>query len=602
MKAKKRIIAVAAAFALSALCGICQEATDGSSPTWYPSEDWVDTPDPIASPRAKKGGVIRFNGGMPPKSFNGYTDNNTYTRMTFSMMYETLLGTDSDTFDFIPGLARRWAVSADGHEFVFVIDEAAHWSDGVPVTAADVKWTFDTIVAPSSDSGPWKIMLGVFDSPEVLDERTIRFRKKGDSVKDWRDLSTVGMFYVLPKHAFEGQDFNKIDLVGAPVGGPYRLARAAEQIETEFQRVTNWWRKDMPSCKYACNFDRIIVKYHIDNENAFEALKKGNIDVYPVYTARIMQSETTGEKFEKNWILKRRIVNHKPTGFQGFAMNMRRWPFDDRRVRLAMAKLLDRETMNRTMMFNEYFLQTSFFSDLYDETNPCPNPLYLYDFEGAKKLLEEAGFTKNPKTGKLEKDGRQFKFTFLSRSPTEAKFLSLFYDSLRRLGIDMDIQTKDFAAWMRDMDDFNFDMTWQSWGGSVFKTPEIMWLSKEADRKGSNNTTGFKNEEVDRLIAEEKNTTTMKERADYYRRMDVIIADVIPYAFLWNVAETRLLYWNKFGMPDPVLSRYSDEECIFTYWWYDEDKAAELANAVKNHDFLPSVPMRVEFDKVCQQQ
>ena len=592
-------VAVAAAAFAAATAQCAGTAQAPSRLVWHPAEDWQDTPDPVASPHAKKGGTIRFNGGMSPKSFNGYTDNNTYTRMTFSMMYETLLGTDSETLEFAPSLARRWAVSEDGREFVFEIDERARWSDGEPVTAHDVKWTFDAIMDPANDSGPWKVMLGVFESPEVLDERTIRFRKKGASVKDWRDLLTVGTFYIMPRHAFEGKDFNKLDLLDAPVCGPYRIARVAEQIETEFRRVENWWRADFPSCRNVCNFDRIIVKYHIDNENAFEALKKGAIDVYPVYTARIMQNETHGEKFEKNWILKRRVSNHKPMGFQGFAMNMRRWPFDDRRVRLAMAKLIDRETMNRTMMFNEYFLQRSYYGDLYDAAHPCPNPLYLYDFEGAKALLEEAGFKLNPQTGKLEKDGRQFKFSFLSRSPTEAKFLSLFYDALRRLGIDMDIQTKDFAAWMRDMDDFNFDMTWQSWGASVFKTPETMWLSSEADRSGSNNTTGFKSAEVDRLIREEKAVETMKERAEYYRRIDAIIADAVPYAFLWNVAETRLLYWNKFGMPDTVLSRYADEECIFTYWWYDADKAAELTDAMKRRDFLPSVPLRVNFDEAA---
>ena len=92
---------------------------------WYPAEDWQDTPDPIASPHAKKGGTIRFNGSQPPKSFNAYTDNNTYTRMTFALMYETLLGTDSETLEFVPGLARRWAVSDDGNVFTFVLDERA---------------------------------------------------------------------------------------------------------------------------------------------------------------------------------------------------------------------------------------------------------------------------------------------------------------------------------------------------------------------------------------------------------------------------------------------------------------------------------------------
>ena len=565
---------------------------------WYPAEDWQDTPDTAASPYARKGGVIRFSGGNPPKSFSGYTDNNTYTRMTFSMMYESLITTDTDTLEFAPYVARRWAVSEDGREFTFIIDERAKWSDGVPVTAADVKWTFDAVMSPTADTGPWKVILGVFESPEIVDDHTIVFRKKGDSPRNWRDLSQCGTFYIMPKHAFEGQDFNKLDFVDAPVGGPYRLSRIAEQVETEFRRVPDWWRADFPSCRNVCNFDRILIRYYADAANAFEAFKKKSIDVYPVYTARIMNGETRGEKFDKNWIVKRRVKNHNPVGFQGFAMNMRRWPFDDIRVRKAMCKLVDRETMNRTMMFYEYFLLTSYYNDLYDERHPCQNPLYLFDIDAARMLLEDAGFVTNPKNGKLEKNGRPFKFTFLSRASSEDKFLSLFNAALMKLGIEMSIQRKDFAGWMRDMDEFNFDMTWQSWGSSIFKNPETMWLSSEADRKGSNNTVGFKSKEVDDIIAAEKSMETMKERTEAYRKIDFLVAAEIPYAFLWQTDETRLLYWNKFGTPDTVLSRYSNEDCIFTYWWYDEDKAAELESAMKSGACLPSVPLVVDYDKI----
>ena len=580
--------ALAAAFAASA--GV----------TWYPADDWKDEPDPIASPHAKKGGTVRFNGGMPPKSFCEYIDNNTYTRMTFSLMYETLISTDSETLEFTPGLARRWAVSDDAREFTFVLDERAKWSDGRPVTAEDVKWTFDTVMDPKNDTGPYKVVLGTFESPEIVDARTVVFRKKGDSPKDWRDIMHCGMFYILPKHHFEGGDFNKVDLLDAPVNGPYRLTRVEEQVETEWTRVPEWWRADTPSCRHVCNFDRIVIRYYVDNENAFEAFKKKSIDVYPVHTARIMQNETHGEKFDRNWILKRRVRNHHPVGYQGFAMNMRKWPFDDRRVRVAMAKLVDRETMNRTMMFNEYFLQKSFYEDLYDDEHPCGNPLYLFDPEGAARLLAEAGFAKNPKTGALEQNGRAFAFTFLSRSSGDEKFLSLFNAELRKLGIAMKIERKDFAAWMRDMDAFHFEMTWQSWGASVFKNPETSFLSTEADRKGSNNTIGFKSAEVDALIAAEKSMATMKERVEAYRKIDALVAAESPYALLWNVDSTRLLYWNKFGTPDTVLSRYSDEECILSYWWYDEDRARELEAAMKNHTCLPSVPLEVDFDAVMK--
>lgn len=572
---------------------------------WYPAESWRETPDPVASPRAKKGGVIRFNGAQAPKSLNAYVDNNTYSSMMFSMMYDRLIATDTETLEFVPSLARRWCVSEDGREFTFVIDERAKWSDGTPVSAEDVKWTFDTVVDPKSDTGVWKVILGAFESPEILDagaERplALKFRKKGESPRNWRDVMYCGTFWVMPKHAFGGRDFNKLDLLDAVVGGPYRISRVAEQVETEYSRVPQWWRADTPSCRNTCNFDRILLRYYIDNENAFDALKKRAIDVYPVYTARIWAQEARGVKFDKNWLLRRRVSNHEPVGYQGFAMNMRRWPFDDIRVRRAMAKLIDREKMNRTMMFNEYFLQDSFYHDLYDEEHPCPNELVLFDMEGAKKLLAEAGFAKNPETGRLEKDGRPFDFKFLSRSASEDKFLAHFHAALEELGVKMSIVRKDFANWMRDMDSFDFDMTWQSWGADVFRNPETAWLSSEADRKQSNNTVGFKSEEVDRIIAAEKSMETFAEREAAYREIDRIVAAQCPYAFLWNISAKRLVYWNKFGMPDSVLGRYDNEAGVLTYWWYDEDKVRELDEAMSSDSFLPSVPVEVDFDKVMK--
>lgn len=566
--------------------------------TWFPAADWQDKPDPVASPHAVKGGTLRMNGANPPKSFNAYIDNNAYSAMTFSLMYETLISTDSETLDFKPALARRWAVSEDGRTFTFELDARARWSDGVPVTAEDVKWTFDAVMAPTSETGPYKTVLGAFESPVLLDERTVRFEKKGSSPRDWRDLMSCGTFWILPRHAFQDKDFNRLELLEAPVGGAYQLARVNEQVETEFRRVSNWWRRDFPSCRYICNFDSILLRYYAENENAFEAFKKRAIDVYPVYTARIMAEETKSERFARNWILARRVRNNRPVGFQGFAMNLRRRPFDDVRVRRAMAKLIDRETMNRTMMYGAYFLQNSYFTDCYDADHPCTNPLDLYDIEGAAKLLAEAGFTRNEKTGLLERAGRPFAFTFLSRSATEDKFLALFSAALTRLGIQMTIDRRDFAEWMRRMDAFDFDMTWQSWGAGVFKTPEVMWLSSEADRRGSNNTIGFKSQEVDRLIAAEKGMMSAADRAEAYRAIDRLIVAEAPYAFLWNIDETRLLYWNKFGTPATILPKHADEEGVLTYWWYDADRAEELADAMAHGTCLPTVPRVVEYEAV----
>lgn len=561
---------------------------------WHPAADWTERPDPAASVLARRGGTIRLNGSQPPKSFNAYVDNNTYSAMVFDLLYGKLLGMNARTSELEPALARRWAVSDDGREFTFVLDERATWSDGRPVTAEDVRWTFDAVMDPKSATGPWKSMLGFFDSPEVLDARTVRFRKKGESPKDWRDILNCSMFWILPKHAFAGQDFDKINFVNAVVGGAYVISRAEPQVETELRRHGRWWCQDLPRCRGTMNFDRILVRYFTGKENAFEALKKRKIDLYPVYSARIYAQETGGSAFQRNWLLKRRVRNHAPIGFQGFAMNMRRPPFDDVRVRTAMAALLDRETMNRTMMNGAYFLLNSYYTDLYDEKHPCPNEMHAYDPAKAARLLAEAGWTKDPADGKLKKGGRPFAFTFLSRDSTEDKFLALFDQELRAQGITMSIVRKDFASWMRDMDEFAYDMTWAAWGAGTVKYPELAWAGAEADRRGSNNITGFKSAEVDRLIAAEKGMDDAAERLDAYRKIDALVAAEVPYVLLWQTDSTRLIYWNKFGMPDGVLAPAMREEAALPYWWYDADRADELERAMRNGAFLPTLPETVE--------
>jgi microcin C transport system substrate-binding protein len=265
-------------------------------------------------------------------------------------------------------------------------------------------------------------------------------------------------------------------------------------------------------------------------------------------------------------------------------MNMRRAPFDRLEVRQAMAKLLDRETMNRTLMNSEYFLLKSYYSDLYGASNPCTNKMWEYDVEGAKRLLAEAGLEKG------------FSFTFLSRSAGEDKFLSLFDQALAKCNVKMKIVRKDFASWMRDMDSFNFDMTWAAWGAGIFRNPEPMWHSAEGKRQGGSNITGFASGEVDAIIAAEKGMMSAADREEAYRRIDRLVSEAVPYVLLWHTDEHRILYWNKFGMPAKVLSRYGDEESVLTHWWYDLDRAHELKEAMADGSFLPSLPLRIGFE------
>ena len=574
------------------LVALCMRADDV-----YPKPGWQDAPDPLASPYAERGGILRFSASQPPKSLNAYIDNNTYTRQVFGMMYETLLGMDVTTLEFVPFLAKQWTISDDKLTYTFEIDPAAAWSDGRPVSAEDVKWTFDQVMAPENATGASKVMLGVFDSPDILNAKTVRFRAKQSH---WRNLSALGSFEIMPKHAFEGQDFNRLDFDRPVVSGPYVLVDVKEQIEIRLARRRDWWAGEKPSMRNTMNFDTVVFRYYSSNENAFEAFTKDLVDVYAVYTAHIWANKTIGGKFDKNWIVKQRVRNHDPIGFQGFAMNMRRPPFDDLRVRKAFAHLVDRETMNRTMMFNAYFLHKSYFEDLYDGDTPCRNEMFRFDIPRAKALLREAGYAANPQTGILEKGGRPLSFRFLTRDSSSDKFLAVCSAAFREVGVEMKIERKDFASWMRDMDAYNFDVTWAAWGGSLFRDPESMWLSKEADRPSGNNLTGFKDPRVDALIEKQKTVFSITERNEILREIDVIVAAEVPYVLLWNIDVRRLLYWNRFGTPDTVLSKFGDERSLISYWWYDSDSAAELKSAMASGDVLPQRPVLIDFDTVMK--
>jgi len=570
-------------------------------PVWadetFPKPEWKDAPCPLASPDAVPGGTLVFAASQPPKSLNVLLDNNTFSQLIFDSLYETLLQLDPLTAEFTPGLAGHWTISSDKRVFTFMLDPAATWSDGQPVTAQDVKWTFDKIMDPSSLTGPVKVGLQTFTNtpPVVLDLRTIRFTA---GEVHWRNLLSLGGFEIMPQHAFSNADFNKINFEFPVVSGPYRLGEMKENIELRLERRANWWQRVRPSTRGTMNFQTIVHRFYAEQENAFEAFQKGEIDVYPVYISRLWRNEAKGDRYDRAWIVKQRIRNHHPIGFQGFAMNLRRPPFDDLRVRQALACLLDRETMNRTLMFNAYFLQRSYFEDLYDSSHPCVNVVYAFDPPRARKLLKQAGWKINPDSGWLEKDGRRLSVSFLTRDAASDKFLALYSADLKKEGIELKIERKDEAAWMRDMDAFNFDMTWASWSRGLFEDPEAMWSSAEADRPAGSNITGFKSAQVDALIEKQKTIFDIRERNAICREMDAMLADQEPYVLLWNLDYTRLLYWNKFGTPPTVLDKTGDERALFAYWWYDADSAAELKAAMQTGASLPARPELVEFDKV----
>ncbi len=584
------IIVTSIFFALSNL-GV----TDTACSKVFPAPGWKDKPDPIASPDAVPGGRISFFAGQYPKTLNYYLGSDYVSAEIFSLLYDTLLANDPITMEFIPGIADRWEVSDDKLKFRFHIDPKAKWSDGRPITAKDIRFTYDVIMNPKNLTGPHKISMERFYPPEVIDDSTIVFTAKS---VHWKNLLALGGLVILPSHAFGKTDFNKINFKFPVVSGPYTIKKIDENTSVTLEKRPDWWQAKRPRYKNIFNFKTVKFCFFAERENAYEAFKKGLIDIFPVYTSRIWVRETGGKDFQANRIIKQKIYNKKPVGFQGFAMNMRRFPFNDLRVRKAMALLLDREKMNRTLMYSQYFLHRSYYEDLYDDTHPCPNEPIRFNPKAAAKLLDQAGFKVDPQTGLRKKGKQTLAVRFLTRSAATDKFLAIYSQDLRNAGIKLEIDKKDWAAWAKDMDTFDYQMTWAAWGSGIFKDPEGMWASWEADRNGGANITGFKNPKVDELIREQRTIFDLDKRNEILRKIDQIAYKSFPYVLLWNIDYTRILYWNKFGRPETILSKYGDEFSAIAYWWDDPNAHDALLDSIKNDFPLPAEPEEIRFDEI----
>jgi microcin C transport system substrate-binding protein len=559
-----------------------------------PPDDWEPEPSAFASEWFEPGGSMRVFASQYPKSFNFLLDGNVFSSKLFGYQFESLIARNGLTLEPEPGLASSVTVSDDKKTFTFTIDSKATWSDGKPVSAEDVIWTYNAIMDPKNLTGPHKVGLGRFLSPVKVDDQTVTFTAE---VVHWNNLWVAGGMLVLPSHWWKDQDFNKVNFEFPVTSGPYRITSLNEPDSVTLEKREDYWSVDDPRGEGVSNFDKIEFLFYPERDLAFDNFRAGNFDVFAVYTARRWASETSGEAFQNNWMIKQGVRNSNPVGFQGFAMNLRRDKFKDVRVRKALAHLLNRKRMNATLMFNQYELTASYFPDLYPGGNP--NPLIEFNVEESRRLLEEAGWKINEK-GNLSKDGEEFLINFLSRSATADRFLLIFREALEQVGIQLTIDRKDWSAWAKDMDEYNFDMTWAAWGAGVFKDPESMWHSKHKDTPSGNNITGFSSSVVDAKIESIKGEFDVEKRHKAVKEIDAILAEDVPYILLWHTDVVRLLYWNKFGTPDHVLTKYGDESSSEGLWWADPAMEADLSAARESGEKLPGKPRVVEFDQVFE--
>ena len=536
--------------------------------------------DPISSGnrgQVKKGGTYTTWSGPFPRSLNYWLDTWHTSGEIMGLLFESLISLHSTRNVAQGELAQSWTKSPDNKTFTFKIHPEAKWSDGQAVKAEDVQFYYDTIMNPKHLTTPFRVILGRFERPEVLNQNTIRIKSKKIY---WKAFWDAGFFMAFPKHIWKNKNFNKINFKFPVVNGPYELREVKRHRYALLRRRANWWGRRLRYNQNKYNFDYIRYRFMEDRTAALEAFKKGEFDVYSVYTSSLWVQQTKGDvlkSVENNWVIRQEIYNKKPKGFQGFAINLRRDRFNDVRVRKALCHLLDRASMNENLMFNQYFLLNSYFPDLYPNNINPKVPLCDYNPSVANVLLDQAGWRVG-EDGIRKKDGRSFKLVF-STSASDLRHINLYAEALKNSGIDARIEQLSHATLTEKIDNFQFDLYWVSRGGSRLRDPEALFHSDYANKVATANISGLKDKKVDGFIEQLKFEKNINRRTKILRALDLRLTELRPYVLLWQTDKTRLLYWNRFGTPKYILDKYNSEDSIISYWYLDSAKVNSLKDA-----------------------
>lgn len=533
------------------------------------------------NPNAPKGGGLRLADMGPFDSLNPFITKG-QSPDGISLPFETLMESAADEpFSEYGLIAETVETPPDRSWVTFSLRPQARWHDGKPITADDVIFSLD--ILRTKGAPHYRFYYAGVDRAEKLGERRVKFTfKPGDN----RELPLIlGQLPVLPKHYWQDKTFDETTLVPPLGSGPYRIGKFEAGRYIVYERVQDYWGKDLPTQKGRYNFDTIRYDVYRDSTVALEALKAGQYDLRIENEAKKWATAYTDWAALKSGQAQlREFRDGMPSGMQSFAFNLRRDLFADIRVRQALALAFDFEWANRNLFYGQYARTNSYFdhSELAAKGLPDAAELKLLEplrgqvppqvfteafvspvtdsdlgirpnLRQAVALLEQAGW--EVVDGKLvNKQGQPFRFEILLNSPAFERITLPFARNLARLGIAANVRTVDPTQYVNRVRGFDFDMIVASWGQSLSPGNEqsLYWTSEAADQSGSRNFGGIKNKAVDQLVEQVIAAPDRPSLVAATRALDRVLLwnwYVIPQ---WHSPTSRVALWDKFGQPDIV--------------------------------------------------
>ncbi|WDG77449.1 extracellular solute-binding protein [Pseudomonas chlororaphis] len=557
------------------------------------------------NPDAPKGGSLRRSSleSGPFDHLIPYIDKGTGVADIDGWLYAPLAYRSKDEPYTVYGLvAEGLELAADRSWLRFYLNPRARFDDGSPITAQDVRYTFELLMT----QGSFVYRQQFADVAEVQVESSTRVRfvfKNSDSRTLPLDLASLP---VLPEHWWRGRNFADGGGFEAPLGsGPYRVSAVDAGRSVDFERVKDWWGQDLPVVRGRYNFDRLRVEFFADTDVSRQILKAGGYDYNRELSATGYTIGYAGAALEQGRLVREHLAPGSALGAQGFIFNLQKPQFQDRRVRQAIAMLWDFEWSNRQMMRSMYLRQQSFFSHselaavalpdaeelkiLEPWRGQIPNEVFTQVFQAprtdgsgiiraqqlqALKLLEAAGWT--PRGDQLvNAAGEPLHFTFLNGQKGLERLLLPFKRNLAQIGIGFDIRQVDTAQYTNRVRSRDYDMIIAAYPVSLAPGRELFnyFGSVSADDPGSNNYMALRDPAVDGLISALVQADSRASMLAHARALD----RVLQWGYYWipNYYPPGIssVWWNRFGRP-AIAPLY---DAGLDTWWEVSPQALTLS-------------------------
>ena len=483
----------------------------------------------------------------------------------------------------------------------FNLRKIARWHDGSPLTADDVVYSFETLVAKGHPV--YRLLYEPVTRAEALGPHKVRFTF---ATPGQRDLAVqLASMPVISKRYYSRARFDETTMQPPLGSGPYRIDRFEPGRSVVYRREPDYWARDLPVNRGRHNFELLQWDYYRDRGVALEAFFAGEYDFREEFVSRSWVTQYDKPQVEAGLIVKATVPDRSPVGIQAFFFNLRRDKFKDRRVRAALNLAFDFGWTNRTLFYGLYRRTNSIFSnsDLAARGKPSPAERALLaphrktlpreafgqayqapktggrisirkNLLEARDLLRSAGW--RVRQGVLRnKAGERFDIEFLTAISSFKRIILPYAANLRRLGIDVRISIVDSANFQNRRRNFDFDVILDRY--QQFPTPGAeqrnFFGSAQADVTGTRNVGGIKNPVIDELI---DSIVAARDRASLVtaaRALDRVVMwghYMIPH---WYKAGRNVAYWNKFGSPE-IVPDYGLS--VIDTWWLDEEKSAAI--------------------------